>query len=207
MPNHDSSAADPDRLILEARAGSVAALDALLVLLDKQLQEGVKERRFRGKSPSRTGRDFVQDTLLKVREQFRDFQSATFEELKNWAWAILHNRHRETKRNRASADRDEMKKRIWQAVTRKSPLLQEALTGNVVARVAATNDELARVYAAFERLKPHERNIIQVHLLDGVPLKEIAAELKEEVGTVRRRFQRALVSLRKLLRSDGQRSE
>lgn len=207
MPNHDSSSADPDRLIVEARAGSKTALDALLVLLDEHLQEGVKELRFRGKSPSRTGLDFVQDALLKVRENLKTCGVETFEGLKLLAWKILHNRHRETKRNRGVADHEEMKQRIWQAVAGKSPLLQETATGNVVARVAATNDELARVDAAVKLLKPHERNIIQVHLFADVPLEAIAAELNEEVGTVRKRYQRALVSLRKLLRTNGQRSE
>ena len=113
------------------------------------LKAGLKNLRLRDKSPSRSNVDFVQDSLLRVRGHFHTFQGDTFDQLAHWTWKILHQRHRETRRNRRTRYSDTMKRNIWAAVLAAKNLSDQPRLDKPVEDEFVRREEVERVYAAF----------------------------------------------------------
>ena len=161
--------------------------------------------RLRNKSPSRSNVDFVQDSLLRVRGHFQTFQGDTFEQLTRWTWQILHQRHRETRRNRHTRYSDTMKRNIWAAVLAAKNLSDQPRLDKPVEEEFVRREEIERVYAAFEqRLTPDERYIIELRLVDDLPYETIAAGVNRSSDAVRKAYKRAIDRLREVVESDGQ---
>jgi RNA polymerase sigma factor (sigma-70 family) len=199
------STSSPDRLVAEARAGSTAALNALLVLLDERIQADLKDVRLRDKSPSRSNVDFLQDSLLRVRGHFHTFRGDTFEQLAHWTWKIFYRRHYETRRNRRTRYSDAMKRNIWAAVRAAKNLSDPQRLDKRVEEEFVRREEVDRVYAAFEqRLTPDERYIIELRLVDDLPYETIAAAVNRSSEAVRKAYKRAIDRLREVVESDGQ---
>ncbi len=195
---------DHDQLVAEALAGTDGALNALLVLISEKLRAELKHRRLQGMSPSRSAADFVQDTLIRVHEHFAGFPGTTFNELTRWSWRILYRRHQETRRNRRVRSSEQMAWKIWSAVS-----LKKSLPGQERPR-KSDEDELERqegaerVFRLFQSsLKPHERNVIQLRLLEGLPYETIAASVNRSSEAVRKEYHRAIDRLRILFDSNG----
>ena len=192
-----------DELIAAARAGDAAAFHDLLVLLSRYLEEGMKHRRLQGMSPSRSAADFVQETVVRVHEHFANFRGESLEELTRWSWRILYRRHQETRRNRRNRTSERMVRRIWSALAA-NPGVQNQVRLATPLDALEEWEQAKLAYALFkDRLRPDDRNIIQLHLLDDMSYETIAAKVDKNVDTVRRAYGRALERFRKLFEQHG----
>ena len=84
--NPNRSVADIDRLIIDARSGSAAALNELLEMLSTQLwAEHSRRSKPQDLGPSRGLSDLIQETLVQARANFDRFERDSFADFKQWA--------------------------------------------------------------------------------------------------------------------------
>lgn len=209
-PSGSSSARRPsepaeklDALIAQARGGSVVALDELIKQLSAHLWAELGGRRGRQNAGASHGSsDLVQDTLVRVREQFHKFDRDTFADFKRWARAVLYRRRQEWTRNHRSRNAERHKRMIWNEIQSRS---ESGPCGSTSGAKAEEREEMQRAFAAFRSLRPNEQFIIELRLLNGLSYKEIAAMSDSTEDAVRRAYSRAIARLRACYDDGGDR--
>lgn len=181
-----------DALVASAKAGSREALDQLIERLSEQLwRELGSGRRANGMGPSRGLSDLVQDTLVRVREQFDRFESQTFEAFTNWARSVLYRRQQEWARKYRTRNAERHKRRIWNALCQRTG--DEAMPP---LSALERREERNRAFAIFKKLKSHEQFLIDLRLLSGLTFKQIAAMTHSTEDAARKAYHRAIDKLR-----------
>jgi len=197
----DGSTSSLDPLIAEARAGSATALDTLIGQLSEHLWTEVGlGRKPRGLGPSRGLSDLVQDTLVRVRQKFGKFERHTFVEFQQWARAVLHRRRQEWIRNYRARNTSEKKEKIWLAIRSRIASDRQRELDDPAER----REQTKNAYAAFEHLKPNERFIINLRLLEGLRYKQISAMTGWSEEAARKAYDRAIAHLKKMFETNGQ---
>ena len=69
---------------------------------------------------------------------------------------------------------------------------------------AEAREEAKRAYGAFERLKPNERFIINLRLIEALRYKQIAAMTGFSEEAARKAYDRAICHLQKLYQANGE---
>jgi len=193
----DHAIADADHLVTAARSGGDEALDRLIELLAAQLWAELGNRRLRGMSPARTMSDLIQETVVRAREQFSQFNKETFSEFKQWARGILYLRHKHLNRQHRNRSEDRIKRRIWLAAAFKRNWSETDRSGQSAEDSLERREEAARAFTAFQTLKPHEQFIINLRVVEGLPFGQIALLVNSTEGAVTKACRRALQRLRK----------
>lgn len=141
--------------------------------------------------------DLVQQTCLRVVENFSQFTGNTEAELHAWLKTILMNEWRQEHRRKRSLKRDTTREVALEGGPSRSapiqPVNYRELTPrtNVLARERA---ELAR--AALARLPEHFQTIIRKRNWESMSFAAIADELGETVNCVEKRWGRAIRKLK-----------
>ncbi|MFO0946951.1 MAG: RNA polymerase sigma factor [Planctomycetota bacterium] len=188
-----------DPMIAAARAGSTEALDRLIALLSDHLRQAVVSRYdARTLGPSRSLSDLVQDTLLRVREKFPQFQSDTYVELQQWAAAILRHRWQEWRRNRLNRNSDRHRLKIWQVLLGRNEHSQMGEDARAMQR-----EDAERAHALYKKLRPNEQFIIELRLFSDLSYKEIALVSDWTPNAARMAYDRAIERLKELFYSNG----
>jgi len=183
----------------QARAGSQESLDRLIEVLSEHLWREVSARRSRrGMGPSNGLSDLVQDTLVRVREKFSQFEHGSFLEFKQWARAILFRRWQELARNHQARTNEEQRLRIWMALVARGIVPR----GDEPDTIELLEDQ-EKAFRLLESLRPHEKNIIQLRLMHGLKFREIAAAAACTEDAARMAYARAIDRLKGLFESDG----
>jgi RNA polymerase sigma factor (sigma-70 family) len=185
-------AAALDRLIAQARGGDAQALDQLIEGLSSHLwAELASRRRTNRTGPSHGSSDLVQDTLVRVREQFQKFERDTFADFKQWARTVLYRRRQEWARNHQARNAERHKRMIWNE-------LRARMDGDAIAGDSPSeqHEESDRAYRLFQALKPHEQFAIDLRLFQGLSYKQIAELTGTTDEAARKAFDRAMSRLR-----------
>lgn len=123
--------------------------------------------------------DLVQETLLSAWRNFHQFQPGT--NCKAWLFRILKNLHfKQVRRN---------KQRPEVPVEEQGPGLA------VPEKISATQE----MQEAFARLTPEHKEVLQLAVVEGFGIREIAGLLQVPQGTIMSRLSRARASLRAIL--------
>lgn len=186
-----------DVMIAAARGGSTQALDQLIEVLAIQLWNDLHARPRRSAGPSHGSSDLVQDTLIRVREQFAKFERDTFADFKQWARAILYRRHLEWTRNHQSRSAERHQRRLWTLISMRSELSRLSQQEQAVE----LRESLQIVDRAYQTLKATDQFIIDMRL-DGLSFREIADLTESKVDAVTKAYHRAIARLRKKLGND-----
>lgn len=183
-----------DALIAQARSGDQVALDRLIEKLSEQLWAELEARRRSNRTgPAHGSSDLVQDTLIRVREQFDKFERHTFADLKQWARTMLFRRRQEWMRNHLSRNAERHKRMIWEALRARPECPVGSGEG---ATVAEDREEFERAYQCFQKLKTHEQFVIDLRLFQELPYKQIAAMTQSTEDACRQAYNRALSRLK-----------
>jgi RNA polymerase sigma factor (sigma-70 family) len=188
-----------DRWIAEAKAGSSAALDKLLVLIGECLEDELGDRRVPGLSPSRSGADLIQDTVMVVQKKFPRFKRKTFGELKVWARGILHKRRMHCMRTHRRRTGDAKKQRILDAIAFRRSLPSQERPKKESADPIEQRDDWERVLVALRRLKPRQHYVLRLRFFDDMTFALIASLVNSTEVAVSKTYQRALADLRRML--------
>jgi RNA polymerase sigma factor (sigma-70 family) len=192
---------DLDRLIADARGGCPASLDKLIEMLSKHLwAELGGGRKPHGLGPSHGLSDLIQDTLIRARERFCNFERDSFADFKQWARTILFRRRQECARNFRFRNDAARKERIGLLLFDRISLQGAEASPDQAAQL---QEEATRAFAAFESLKPHEQFIINLRAIEGLRYPDIAALTGWSKEAARQAYRRAIEQLRVLLQSDA----
>jgi RNA polymerase sigma-70 factor, ECF subfamily len=123
--------------------------------------------------------DLVQDAVMLALQGWDGFTPGT--NLRAWLFRILRNRH--------------LSLRSRRHLTAEVGVDDLSLHGSVPA-FQEGRAELRHFKAAFARLRPHYREVLVLHAVDGLEYKEIAAITGCAVGTVKSRIHRARGALK-----------
>lgn len=126
--------------------------------------------------------DLVQETLLSAWRSFHQFEPGT--NCKAWLFRILKNLHYKqmSRRGRSS----------------EVPLKEEGPRFAVSEQVSVNQE----VREAFDLLSPEHQEVLQLAVVEGFGIREVADVLQVPQGTVMSRLSRARASLRNALRTD-----
>jgi len=125
--------------------------------------------------------DLVQDTLLSAWRNFRQFEPGT--NCKAWLFRILKNLH----------SRQMKRKNLRPEVS-----LAEEEPRFAIPEQISFNQQLRE---AFARLTPEHQEVLQLAVVEGFGIREVAEVLQVPQGTVMSRLSRARASLRSVLQA------
>jgi RNA polymerase sigma factor (sigma-70 family) len=183
-----------DALVDQAKTGSSAALDQLIERLSKHLWDDLNGRRRRSPGASRGSSDLVQETLMRARDRFAQFERATYAEFKSWAEGIRYRRRQEWFRNRQSRNEDRHKWAIWSALRARAA--GDTATANHESAIAE-REQAERAYATYQKMDDYDQFIIELRLLNGLTYKQIAELTGTTEDACRKAFNRAIERLRR----------
>jgi len=123
--------------------------------------------------------DLVQDTLLSAWRNFHQFERGT--NCKAWLFRILKNLH--SKQMRRKSRRPEV------------ALVEDEPRFAIPERVSANQ----QIREAFARLTTEHQEVLQLAVVEGFGIREVAEVLQVPQGTVMSRLSRARASLRSVL--------
>ncbi len=136
--------------------------------------------------------DALQDVFLQIWSRAATYdpeQSSVF------SWTVLLTRSRVIDRMRARGRRS----RVVVASTEDAPTAADASTVESAADTAEKNDEAARVRYVLNNLPSEQREAIELAFFEHLSHHEIAARLRQPLGTVKARIRRGLLKLRERL--------
>jgi RNA polymerase sigma-70 factor (ECF subfamily) len=172
-------------LIRAAMSGEAGAFSRLY---DRYV-ELVVRRLSHFSGPSGNLDDLVQETFLRAMKALPRFRGDS--PFRHWllriAVSVALDEQRRTRRS------------LWRLFV-KPEQMDEVVSPS---RTAEAYADLAAVHRALARLSPRLREVIVLFELEGLPLHEIAAELRVSIHTVGSRLRRGREKLRQLLAQSG----
>lgn len=142
---------------------------------------------------SREAEDIVHDVFISLWNKAGDFEA---ERGTAFGWCVTLTRNR-------AIDRVRARKRRGELLTQSAPAdlgYDENQADNVDSGDMLWQKEKAIVVReALENLPPEQRSALQLAYFSGLTQQEIAARLREPLGTVKARIRRGLLRLRELL--------
>jgi RNA polymerase sigma-70 factor (ECF subfamily) len=195
--------ADPEPLLLEARAGNAVTLGRLLELYRRYL--GLLARvqigqRLQGKVDAS---DLVQETFLEAHRNFPRFRGTTEAELVAWLRQILAAKLADMlRRYLGTQGRDvRLERDIADALDRSSILLDRGLMAQQPSpsQQAARREQAVLLANALGALPDDYREAIVLRHLEGLTFPQVAERMGRSLDSVEKLWLRALARLRQSL--------
>jgi RNA polymerase sigma-70 factor (ECF subfamily) len=171
-------------LVVRAREGDHAALDALFARYLPRIQRWAHGRMPRAARGAHDTHDLVQDTLTKVFQRIHEFEPRHPAAFHGYVWTTLWNTIRDIARR-------------YQRIAPTDPI-----DGDVPAYEPSPYEEalgretLARYERALDALRPEDKEAIVARIELGLPYVDVAAALgKPSVAAAQMAVSRALVKL------------
>lgn len=148
------------------------------------------------------GSDIVQEALLQAHQHLDQFRGTTEAELAGWLRSILENTLAAAARRFASDGRDLQRERALPSKVGESAarienwLAAEQLTPS---QQVVQLEELLRLSSALAHLPGSQRQVIEMHHLNGWPIARVAEETKRTPAAVMGLMYRGVKSLREML--------
>ncbi len=183
------SSKSDEELIKEYRAGDARAFQALVSRYLTPLYNFI----FLYVRNEGDAEDVAQDAFVSAWKNLRSFD--TDKKFKTWLFAIAKNASLNwLKRKKpvvfADLARDEQGSEIIEST------VSDELSPEVIFELKSTADELN---GAIRALSPHYQTVVVLHHVEELTFREIAELSGESVDTVKSRYRRALILLRKNL--------
>lgn len=187
-PASPESAREHAALMLELTRRDKAALGRLYDLLSRPLYSLA----LRITNDAAEAQDIVQDVFLQLWHKAADYSPARGSVF-SWAATLTRNR---------AIDRIRMRKRRAEIVQESAADIHGGASGaeeNNAADALGVQEQAGAVRAALGSLAPEQRAAIELAFFGGLTQQEIAARLREPLGTVKARIRRGLLKLRDTL--------
>jgi RNA polymerase sigma-70 factor (ECF subfamily) len=196
----------PERLIVEARGGDLAALGHLLELYRNYLR--LVARSLIGVTlrvklePS----DLVQETFLKAHRDFSGFRGWSEGELVVWLRHILVRSLADQVKHHRRKGRDHQRhESLDLLLDRSDEAIRQAIASHAPSpsEQAARREQAVLLANAVSQLPLDYREVFILRTLEHVPFEEIAVKMGRSVGAVRMLWTRALERLNKMLENEA----
>lgn len=192
---------EPD-FLHQALAGSESSLALLMNEYASKLKDHAA-RYLAGSSPDKTESDVVQETQIRVMEQFRrgEFQGTTIEEFRAYIfkvarnlainWSRVNRRVRVVPEGQPEAILD-----AWRRLVTIPPSEQEP-----PSEAAARREEEDLIERAVKSLRPMHQQIYQLSLQPGITNEQIGRQVGLSAEAVRKTRERMLLLLKRWIRT------
>jgi RNA polymerase sigma-70 factor, ECF subfamily len=188
-----------ERLIVEARGGSLAALGQLLDACRDYLIGLAKQTISQPLQAKIAPSDLVQETSLDAHRDFANFCGDRQEELLAWLRRILLNNAASAGRRYQSAKKRELSREVPLDVCI-GEIGEPADAALSPRSLLAAIEEQDKVELAIARLPADQRNVILMRNRDHCTFSEIGVEMQRSADAARQLWVRAVVGLQKELR-------
>jgi RNA polymerase sigma-70 factor (ECF subfamily) len=200
-PSARPSAAE--QLLHAARGGRVDALGTLLEYYRPYLRLLAKLQVASRLRKELDASDVVQETFLDAARDFSRFRGSSEPELIAWLKRLLaanvadaHRRFLGTKKRNVLQE-----SQVLEMLDQSSAMLDQRMvtrTGSPDSS-AARREEVIRLSAALERLRPTYHDVILLHHFHGMRFQQVAERLGRSLDSVKNLWLRALVALKRQL--------
>jgi RNA polymerase sigma-70 factor (ECF subfamily) len=189
QPSGDDQSREQARLLAAMAQGDKTALARLYDSLSRPLYSLA----FRVLNDASEAQDIVQDVFLQMWHKASSYETSRGSVF-GWAATLTRNR---------AIDRVRMRKRRAELLAESAPDLQPASPGGEDDSAASlwVQEKAVAVRAALTQLAPEQQKAIELAFFSGLTQQEIAARLKEPLGTIKARIRRGLLKLRETLPS------
>jgi RNA polymerase sigma-70 factor (ECF subfamily) len=192
---------DPEKLLVDARAGGPEALGQLLELYRRYLRLLARlqiDRWLQGKVDAS---DLVQETFLEAHRDFGQFRGTTEGELVGWLRQILAaNLADLARRYQGSRRRDvRLERELAVELERSSQALDRGLAAkqSSPSEGAARREQAVLLADALEQLPEDYREVLVLRHLEGLRFAEVARRMDRTQDSVKNLWTRALDQLRR----------
>jgi RNA polymerase sigma-70 factor (ECF subfamily) len=193
--------ANPEQLLLQARAGDAAPLGQLLELCRRYLALLARLQI----SPSLKGKvdasDLVRETFREAHRNFAHFRGTSEAQFVQWLRQILAaklaellRRYLGTTRRDAHLERD-----LEDALDRSSVLLHRGLVLPPVTSQPRRREQAVLLADALEQLSEEDREVLVLRHLEGLTFPGVAQRMGRKLESVEKLWLRALARLRQRL--------
>jgi RNA polymerase sigma-70 factor (ECF subfamily) len=196
---------DAEQLLAQARSSGGPAVGRLLELYRNYLAllaRAQVRRHLQGRvDPS----DVVQETFLAAHRDFARFRGTTEAELVSWLRQILAARLADLVRHHVGARRRDarLERRLADELNRSSQALDAGLADRQPSpsQQAARREQAVLLADALRTLPDEYAEVIVLRHLEELSFPEVARRMGRSLGSVEKLWVRALVRLRRVLRS------
>jgi RNA polymerase sigma-70 factor, ECF subfamily len=193
---------NPEQMILEARAGTDAALGPLLDLYRNYLRLLARVeigRRLQGKLDAS---DLVQETFLEAHRHFTQFRGTSEPQFVSWLRQILAAKVANLVRHYLGTQGRDV--RLEQGLAADLDNSSRLLGAELVAALSSPSQQAVRreqavlLADALERLPEDYREVIVLRHLAGLSFPEVARRMGRTLGSVQKLWLRGLARLRQV---------
>jgi RNA polymerase sigma-70 factor, ECF subfamily len=198
--------ADPEQLVQQAKAGEGAALGRLLELYRPYLTVLARVqigRRLQGKVDAA---DLVQEAFLGASRDLPQFRGVTEPEFRAWLRQILASLLANLVRHYQGTQRRDI--RLERQLSIELEQSSQALDRGLVAVQSSPSQQAMRreqsmlLAEALGQLPEDARELLILRHLEGLTFPEIATRMGRTIDSVKKRWPRALASLRRVLQGE-----
>lgn len=203
----DAARPDPEeteRLLERVRAGDRAALDELLARHRGYVRRMVELRLDRRLGARVDASDVVQEAQLEVAQRIDDFLQRNPMPFHVWLRKTACERILRLRRRHVGAGNRSLDREVALPEGSSVMLAQQLLGPEAPpSRHAAARETAALLGQALARLADDDREIVLLRSFEGLSNQEAAQVLGVEGAAASKRYGRALLRLRKILKDDG----
>ncbi|MCC6493162.1 MAG: sigma-70 family RNA polymerase sigma factor [Pirellulales bacterium] len=195
---------DPEGLLQRARSGDDSALSELLEIYRPYLALLARLKLGRQLRTRLDDSDLVQDACLAAHRDFAQFRGVTEPELTAWLREIMAHAASNLARDHRRQRRDvKLERRLYNLLNQSSQMLERALADpNPSPSHSAVRRERAVLLAnALAQLPGDYREALVLRELEGKSLGEAAQHMGRSADAVQKLWARALVQMRRLMKS------
>jgi RNA polymerase sigma-70 factor (ECF subfamily) len=142
--------------------------------------------------------DLVQEAILKAHKNREEFEGITEAQFVNWLKRIVENVVKDKCREHKADKRDVRREQYPEQVVSDSSVLLEKIVG-IGQTTPGQRLEEDKLAAAVEQLPEDQRDAIILRLVHGLPLDEVASQMKRSEKAVSQLVYRGRRTLRKIL--------
>ena len=204
MPEVRPDSAETRALLGRARGGDAGALPALLGRHRAELRRFVEFHLDPRLAPRVDPSDVVQETQMEAARRMDDYLARPPMPFRLWLRKKAYERLLDLRRNHLTRERRSVRREVaWP--DRSSLLLARPLLAREPSpsQHAAARELAGRLARAVERLGEADREILLMRHAEDLPFDEIACLLDLTPEAARKRFGRALIRLRGVLKEEG----
>jgi RNA polymerase sigma-70 factor (ECF subfamily) len=195
-----ASPAELDRLVCQAAAGEVAALETLLLHFHDSLLQFIRSALLPGSAPSIGAEDVLQETLIEAFRGVRSLESrghkAFFAWLQTVARSRMLNQIKAAKALKRGGGRRELKRRKDTDATATSIINLIAAGDGTPSLIIRRKEAVHLVAQAVKRLEPEKRQIIELRYGREMSIQDVAARVGKSEAAVKMTIHRAIKELR-----------
>jgi len=193
----------PEQMLRAARAGRPDALGKLLEYYRPYLRLLAKLQVATRLKKELDASDVVQETFLDAARDFPQFRGLSEPEFLAWLKRLLaanvadaHRRFLGTKKRNVLQE-----SQVLELLDQSSAMLDQRMITRAASpsSSAERREEVVRLAAALERLRPAYHDVILLHHFQGMGFQQVAEQLGRSLDSVKNLWLRALVALKRQL--------